>query len=144
MKHMKGRVGTSPVVLMLVMAMVVGALAVTLTTQRVPGVQVARAAAIEQSGFSSFSPVVKRAMPAVVNISSSKVVRQQQMPRGMFDDPFFRPFFGGRPPQQQPRSHPETRLRSGVVVSADRYTLPKTPRGQEPTDGTLQVFRKTK
>src|SRR5260370_25031526 len=124
MKHMKGHIRTSTVVLMVVIAMLVGALAVTLTTHRVPGVQVARAAAIEQSGFSSFSPVVTRAMPAVVNISSSKVVRQQQMRRGMFDDPFFRQFFGDRMPQmQQPRSQRETSLGSGVVVSPDGYIL---------------------
>src|SRR5260370_27483340 len=117
MKHMKGSIRASTVVLMVVIAMLVGALAVTRTTHRVRGVQVARAAAIEQSGFSSFSPVVKRAMPAVVNISSSKVVRQQQMPRGMFDDPFFRQFFGDRMPQmQQPRSQRETSLRSARNV----------------------------
>src|SRR5260370_34881199 len=63
-------------------------------------------------------------MPAVVNISSSKVVRQQQIPRGMLDDPFFRQFFGGRvPQQQQPRSQRETSLGSGVGVSADGYIL---------------------
>ncbi len=42
-----------------------------------------------------FSAVLKPALPAVVNISSSKVVkpgRNQMSP--MFNDPFFRQFFG--------------------------------------------------
>ena len=95
---MKGHIRTSTVVLLLVVAVLVGALAVTLGTHRVPGVAVARAAAVDQSGLTTFSPVVKRSMPAVVNISSSKVVRGQQIPRGMLDDPFFRQFFGGRVP----------------------------------------------
>src|SRR5262252_1525873 len=120
---MKGHIRTSTAVMLLVIALLVGALAITLTTHRVPGLESAKAAAIEQSGLTTFSPVVKRAMPAVVNISSSKVVRQQQLPRGMFDDPFFRQFFGDRMPQMQPRSQRETSLGSGVVVSPDGYIL---------------------
>src|SRR6202035_254362 len=79
----------------------------------------------EQGPLVSFAPVVKRAMPAVVNISSSKVVKDQgSSGNGMFDDPFFRQFFGGRmPQQQQPRSQRETSLGSGVVVSPDGYIL---------------------
>src|SRR5690242_1837316 len=42
----------------------------------------------------TFAPVVKRALPAVVNISSSKVVRTPNM-GGQEMDPFFRQFFGG-------------------------------------------------
>ncbi|HYL75713.1 MAG TPA: DegQ family serine endoprotease [Bryobacteraceae bacterium] len=121
---MKGHIRTSTVVLMVVIALLVGALAVTLSTHRVPGVEIARAAAVDQSGLTTFAPMVKRAMPAVVNISSSKVVRNQQMPNGMFDDPFFRQFFGGRmPQQQQPRAQRETSLGSGVVVSPDGYII---------------------
>src|SRR5260370_7753680 len=126
MKHMKGHIRTSTAVLSIVIAMLVGALIVTVTSSRhVPVfVDTAHAASVDQGPLTSFAPVVKRAMPSVVNISSSKVVRQQQMPRGMMDDPFFRQFFGGRvPQQQQPRSQRETSLGSGVVVTAAGYIL---------------------
>jgi len=124
---MKGHIRTSTVVLIAVIAMLVGALGVTIHSRNVPEfVNTAHAATTEPGPLVSFAPVVKRAMPAVVNISSSKVVKEQQggPGNGMFDDPFFRQFFGGRmPQQQQPRSQRATSLGSGVVVSADGYIL---------------------
>jgi len=122
---MKGYIRTSTAVMLLTIAVLVGALFVTLAQHRVPVfIDTAHAAAVDQGPLTSFAPVVKRAMPAVVNVSSSKVVKAQQMPRGMFDDPFFRQFFGGRMPEsQQPRSQRETSLGSGVVVSPDGYIL---------------------
>src|SRR5260370_10682283 len=128
MRHetMKGHFRTSTVVLIAVIAMLVGALGVTIHSRSIPVfIDTAHAAAVEQGPLVSFAPMVKKAMPAVVNISSSKVVKDQQGPtNGMFDDPFFRQFFGGRmPQQQQPRSHRATSLGSGVVVSPDGYIL---------------------
>ena len=121
---MRGHIRTSTVVLIAVIAMLVGALGVTIHSRSVPVfIDTAHAASIEQGPLVSFAPVVKRAMPAVVNISSSKVVKEQGMPNGMFDDPFFRQFFGGRVPQQQPRAQRATSLGSGVVVSPDGYIL---------------------
>src|ERR1700736_5842774 len=79
-----------------------------------------------------FAPVVKAVLPDVVNISTSKVVRAeaQQLPEGMFNDPFFRQFFGNdgqgfnnRQQNQNPRSQREERLGSGVIVSPDGYIL---------------------
>src|SRR5216684_6906119 len=126
MKHMKGHIRTSTAVLSIVIAMLVGALIVTVTSSRhVPVfVDTAHAAAVEQGPLTSFAPVVKRAMPSVVNISSSKVVKSAaaEIPNGFFDDPTFRQFFGGRVPnqqRQQPRSQRATSLGSGVVVSPD-------------------------
>jgi S1-C subfamily serine protease len=96
-------------VLTLVIAALVGALATSVSlTHRAPvtmGTALASTGS-DQVPFTTFAPIVKHAMPAVVNISSSKMVKTsgQQTP-GLFDDPFFRQFFGGRMPrQEQPRS----------------------------------------
>ena len=55
----------------------------------------------------SFAPIVRRAAPAVVNISSKRVVRAQV-------DPFFE-FFGGGMPRDQVQGS----LGSGAIVRAD-------------------------
>jgi serine protease Do len=115
-------------ILLVVIAALVGALAATigLTRQAPVNFTTAHAAAIaEQVPLGSFAPIVKRAAPAVVNISSSKVVKTsgQQFP-DFFDSPMFREFFGGRAPrQQQPRSRRAESLGSGVIVSPDGYIL---------------------
>jgi serine protease Do len=70
-----------------------------------------------------FSAVLKPALPAVVNISSSKVVkpgRNQMSP--MFNDPFFRQFFGDQG-QGEARPQREQSLGSGVIVSSDGTIL---------------------
>jgi serine protease Do len=142
---MKGHIRTSTVVLVAVIALLAGALIATMTgTHGVPVfVSTAHAAAIDQAPFASFSPIVKRTMPAVVNISSSKVVRSQQTP-GMFDDPFFRQFFGGRMPQQErPRAQRETSLGSGVVVSADGYILTNNHVVDGATDVKVSFYDKS-
>ena len=80
----------------------------------------------------SFAPVVEKALPAVVNISSSKAakVSAEGMPQM---DPLFRQFFGeefgGREGRGQgrgsnmPRKQYERSLGSGVVVRSDGYIL---------------------
>jgi Do/DeqQ family serine protease len=60
--------------------------------------------------------VVDRVGPAVVRIESSRTVRRAS-PR-MFDDPFFREFFGDRVPVQ-PRERAEQGTGSGFIISAD-------------------------
>ena len=71
-----------------------------------------------------FSPVVERVAPAVVNVSTTRVVKGPSMvgPPSFFDDPLFREFFGRglRPPGGEMRQHA---LGSGVIVSADGYVL---------------------
>ena len=127
---MKGSISKSTAALLSVIALLVGGLVVTLTTtHQIPVfLDTAHAATstAEQLPFTSFAPVVKRAMPAVVNISSSKVVKDQgeEGQGDIFNNPLFRQFFGGRTPQQaQPRSQRATSLGSGVVVSPDGYIL---------------------
>jgi serine protease Do len=66
-----------------------------------------------------FAAVVKPVLPAVVNISSSKVVRTQASP--LFSDPFFRQFFGRE--FAAPREQREESLGSGVIVSPQGYIL---------------------
>jgi len=57
----------------------------------------------------SFAPVVKRVLPAVVNVYASRV---ETMPRNsLFDDPIFRQFFGGDSDSRISKS-----LGSGVIV----------------------------
>jgi serine protease DegQ len=64
----------------------------------------------------SYREAAGRAMPAVVNILTSKALREAHP---LLKDPFFRRFFGDKlPPQEQMAS-----LGSGVIVSADGYIL---------------------
>jgi serine protease Do len=70
-----------------------------------------------------FASVLKPALPAVVNIHTSKVVKSrasQMMP--FFNDPTFRQFFGdqfGQQGQQQPQTEREQSLGSGVIITSD-------------------------
>src|SRR5260221_13885419 len=65
----------------------------------------------------SFAPVIKKAAPSVVNIYSSRIVRNQRMRNPLLDDPVFRQFFGNQMPQpdDQPRTRKESSLGSGVI-----------------------------
>jgi serine protease Do len=65
-----------------------------------------------------FASLFKNTLPTVVSITSSRVVKSQQNP--IFNDPFFRQFFGGQFPQQ-PQQQRERGLGSGVIVSPDGY-----------------------
>ena len=62
----------------------------------------------------SFAPVVKKAAPAVVNVYASRIVKQARNP--LFDDPFFRQFFGDQFPGTQNRERVQKALGSGVIV----------------------------
>jgi serine protease Do len=71
-----------------------------------------------------FAPVVKKVLPAVVNISSTRVVKTsgEQIP---FNDRFFRDFFGNDFPRQfnMPREQRRQGLGSGVITTPDGYIL---------------------
>ena len=72
---------------------------------------------------SSFAPVLKKVLPSVVNISTSKLVKgAPQMDARM--DPFFRQFFGEEgSPLNVPKDRREKSLGSGVIVSPEGYIL---------------------
>ena len=67
--------------------------------------------------INSYSDASKKAMPAVVNIFTSKEVRVPRHP--LMDDPLFRHFFGDRRDEKRPI----TSLGSGVIVSPQGYIL---------------------
>jgi serine protease Do len=74
-----------------------------------------------------FSPVVKSSAPAVVNISSSRLVRSPETgPQAPFlSDPFLRKFFGEDFIRQfrVPRERREHSLGSGVIVNSGGYVV---------------------
>jgi serine protease Do len=70
-----------------------------------------------------FSSILKPALPAVVNIHTSKVVKPSSQQTPFFNDPFFRQFFGDQFGQAQPRPEREQSLGSGVIVSSDGIIL---------------------
>ncbi len=128
----KFEIRRSMAVLALVAASVGGGLVASMAVHS-PGssvpvfVSTAQAAAVEPQQMLSFSGVVKRTAPAVVQIDSTKVIKASDQRRGNsrsmpFDDPFFRRFFGdGDMPQ--PRDRREQGLGSGVIVNSDGYIL---------------------
>jgi hypothetical protein len=61
-----------------------------------------------------FAPILQTDLPAVVSITSSRLVKVPQVP--FFNDPFFQQFFGGQMPRT-PQQQRERGLGSGVFVS---------------------------
>jgi Do/DeqQ family serine protease len=61
----------------------------------------------------SYAPLVKRIAPAVVNVYAGRVVENRNP---LFEDPFFRRFFGGG--DGMPREQVQRSLGSGVIVDA--------------------------
>ena len=66
----------------------------------------------------SFAPLVERVAPAVVNIYARRMVRRRPV-SPLFDDPFFRRFFGERFSLGGPREREQNSLGSGVIVAPD-------------------------
>ena len=66
----------------------------------------------------SYNDAVRRAMPSVVNIFTSKEVRSPRHP--LLNDPIFRRFFGDQLPDEAQRA---SSLGSGVIVTATGYVL---------------------
>lgn len=80
----------------------------------------AAAATSPDAASMGFAPVLKPLLPAVVSITSSRIVKVPQ--NQFFNDPFFQQFFG-RQFQGAPRQQREEGLGSGVIISPDGYIL---------------------
>ncbi len=71
-----------------------------------------------------FSAVIKPALPAVVNIRTSKMVKTQANQMSpFFNDPMFRQFFGDQFGGGKPHAEREQALGSGVIVTSDGTIL---------------------
>jgi serine protease Do len=76
----------------------------------------------EAAAGRGYSGVVKKVLPAVVNISNSHVVKNAEgESQGL--DPFFRQFFGNDNRFNVPKERVEKSLGSGVIVSPEGYIL---------------------
>jgi|tagenome__1003787_1003787.scaffolds.fasta_scaffold20989746_11 serine protease Do len=73
----------------------------------------------------SYSPLIKQALPEVVSITSSRIVKHSADEMNpMFDDPFFRQFFGDKQPRsREPQQEKQQGLGSGVIVGTNGYIL---------------------
>ena len=73
----------------------------------------------------SFAPIVKKVAPSVVNIFSTRFVKERPVQNPFMNDPFFRQFFGNQfhRGDERERTRKEQSLGSGVVVSPDGYIL---------------------
>lgn len=94
----------------------------------------------------SFADVISHVTPAVVNISSTRIIKasEQTQNNPFMADPFFRQFFGngnnGR--NFRPRDRKEGSLGSGVIVNADGYILTNNHVVDKATEVTVSLLDK--
>ncbi len=98
------------------------------THENAPVVSVARADTSTQkisSLSNSFADMIEKASPAVVKISSTRIVKasEQKGNNPLAQDPFFQRFFGGPNGGARPQDQRERGLGSGVIITNDGYIL---------------------
>jgi serine protease Do len=77
----------------------------------------------------SYAPIVKKVAPSVVNIFSTRFVKERPMRNPFLNDPLFRQFFGDQMPDNSDNgdnvehTRKEEGLGSGVIVSPNGYIL---------------------
>lgn len=86
-----------------------------------------------------FASVLEPALPAVVSVTSSRLVNVPQVP--FFNNPFFQQFFGGQLPRG-PQQQRESGLGSGVIISPDGYILTNNHVVEKATE--IKVFLRDK
>jgi len=106
-----------------VVAFGIGGAAIASADRLHPALDLKIASADEGPSRTGFAPVVKKVLPSVVSVASSKV---SKVPTGFFggempDDPLFRQFFGRG--QRQMSEQRERGLGSGVILTPDGYIL---------------------
>jgi Do/DeqQ family serine protease len=75
-------------------------------------------ALVNDDGITTLAPLVEQVSPAVVNIATKGKSEAQRHP--LFDDPFFKRFFGDRLPPEQREINA---VGSGVIVDAEKGYL---------------------
>ena len=75
------------------------------------------------NGVISYSSIVQKVVPSVVNISTEKVVKTKipETFKRFFNDPFFKKFFD--PFKDIPKEQKEYALGSGVIITKDGYIV---------------------
>jgi len=127
----KERAPTKVVILVILLAGIGIGLLLAANLERFPfsqGYSAPKKAAFsgDSEGGGVFVEVAKATRPAVVNISTTKVIRYRGAPNApFFDDPFFRHFFGDDFFREFriPRERREQSLGSGVIVNQDGFIV---------------------
>jgi serine protease Do len=118
---------TKQLVVALVLALALGGAAVAGVpglTDKNPPATLKLADVNEGPARVTFAPIVKKTLPAVVNISSSKVVKTPRGNGQMPMDQLFQQFFGDNGGRfSVPKERREQSLGSGVIVSPEGYIL---------------------